>query len=82
MSNVTITCARRDKDWDILGIWATGWYHPKSSVISNIENNIYAYYVNWITKVIVKQGVYAKYITTVPDNTTWNNLDNIKLCSL
>lgn len=78
----SVNCANRNNDWDILWIGWYGFYHTKNNAITFIEAWLYNYYVNWITKVIVKNWTSWKYLTTIADNTTSNNLDEIKSCSL
>jgi hypothetical protein len=79
---INVNCANRDEKWNILWIWWKWYYHSKIQAISFIEKWTYDYYVNWKVKVIVKNLITWKYLTTQPDNTVNDNLDNINQCSL
>lgn len=79
---ITVTCDTRDNEWNITWIWSSSFYHTKIQAINNIENWIYNYFVNWRTQIVVKNWPTGKYLTTVPNETEWDNLDFLPICRL
>ena len=56
----------------------------KADAISDIENGIHEYWVNWLnspeTRIRVVNGSSGKYLRTDRDTTTRNNLDDLPDC--
>lgn len=77
----------KDKDGDITKLCNEGeWWSPrmKSDAISDIESGSHEYYVPWRsgeTKVVViVDRQKGKYLRTVRDGSTGNNLDELPDC--
>lgn len=78
----------KDRDGDIIGLCDPGqiWSPRRSTdVIRDIESGIHRYVVPWqsgATEIrVVNDPWKGKYLRTDRDNTTRNNLDDLKDCS-
>jgi len=86
MADKPVRKTRKDKDGDILFLCNTGssWSpRSKANVIYDIENKIHMYHVPWKsgrTEIHVVDGPNGKYLRTVRDNSTGNNLDDLPDC--
>lgn len=85
MSARQVTHTGKDRDGDITALCnPTSWgRRAKRDAISDIELGIHEYFVNRggrISRVVVKHGVKGKYLSTEPDSTPLNNLDNLPNC--
>jgi len=87
MTNRRVTASGKDEDGDITALCNSGelWSpRQKSGAISDIEAGSYRYYVRDTqgneTDVKVGNRAGAKYLYTVPDNSSANNLDNLPNC--
>lgn len=76
----------KDKDGDITSLCNTGsdWSpRSKKDAIYDIENKVHTYYVPWTsgrTEITVVNGGTGKYLRTVRDGSTGNNLDELPDC--
>lgn len=76
----------KDSDGDITKLCNGGQaWSPrlKAGAISDIEKEIHEYWVPWksgATKITVVQGPTGKYLRTVRDGSTGNNLDELPDC--
>nr|WP_081895981.1 DUF3892 domain-containing protein [Cellulosimicrobium sp. MM] len=81
MPDYAVTHSGKNWDGDITAIGVKGsWQHSKSSAISNIENGVCRYFVNWpegYTWIRVVNGATGKYLRTDRDGTSRNNLDDL-----
>lgn len=76
----------KDGDGDITSLCNSGadWSpRKKADAISDIENKVHTYYVPWTdgrTEITVVNGPTGKYLRTVRDGSTKNNLDDLPDC--
>ncbi len=81
-----VTCANHDKDGDVthIGNPAEWGIVDKRTAISQIEDDVYHYYVcqpgTSPTAIEVVDGPTGKYLRTVADGQEANNLDNLSEC--
>lgn len=86
MADRAVRKTGKDKDGDITSLCDSGalWSpRSKSNAIYDIENKIHTYYVPWTsgrTEITVVNGPNGKYLRTVRDNSTGNNLDELPDC--
>lgn len=87
MSRRRVTRSGKDRDGDITSLCNTGelWSpRRKADAIQDIEAGIHSYYVlsqsGAEVNVLVRQRNGKKYLTTDPDKTTRNNLDDLPDC--
>ncbi|MGJ9413962.1 DUF3892 domain-containing protein [Aeromicrobium sp. CF4.19] len=76
-----VTHCRKDADGDIIGLgWPDHWYDTSTNIIRSIDSGAGTFVVavngTWV-KVVVRQGVYRRYLATVADGYGANNLDNL-----
>jgi hypothetical protein len=75
--------SKKDDDGDITGLCGDGWSHTKQDVIARIAVDRYAYYVSAGGQTVfvrVGRRNLVPYLTTHPDGTKPNNLDNLPPC--
>jgi hypothetical protein len=76
----------KDSDGDITSLCDDGasWSpRTKAGAISDIDNGTHTYYVPWTTgrtDITVVNGPTGKYLRTVRDGSTGNNLDELPDC--
>ena len=76
----------KDSDGDIIKLCYEGQtWSPrlKADAISDIENGTHEYWVPWKsgeTEITVVNGTTGKYLRTVRDGSTGNNLDELPDC--
>lgn len=86
MADRAVRKTAKDKDGDITALCDTGaFWSPRSKqdAISDIENGTHTYHVPWTsgrTEITVVKGPNGKYLRTVRDNSTGNNLDELPDC--
>lgn len=86
MADRAVRKTGKDKDGDITRLCNEGdWWSPRSKAdaISDIENKVHTYYVPWTsgrTEITVVNGAKGKYLRTVRDGSTGNNLDELPDC--
>jgi len=77
----------KDKDGDITKLCSSGadwspW--QKADAIRDIENSTHSYWVSWSdgqeTEIKVVNGSTGKYLRTMRDGSTKNNLDDLPDC--
>lgn len=88
MADRRVTHAHRDAAGDILAVcWAGSgglMYSTRADVIADIESGTNRYFVEEEAPsvyVLVKSQNGVKYITTEADETSKNNLDNLRECN-
>lgn len=77
----------KDKDGDITKLCnsAANWSpRQKADAIRDIENSTHTYWVSWTdgqeTEIKVVNGATGKYLRTLRDGSTRNNLDDLPDC--
>lgn len=86
MADRRVAQSRKDKDGDITALCnpGQGWSpRPKADAIRDIETKTHTYFVDRAghrTEVEVVNGPTGKYLRTVADPTSDNNLDNLPDC--
>tara|TARA_R110001592_G_scaffold360574_3_gene669182 strand:+ start:64 stop:327 length:264 start_codon:yes stop_codon:yes gene_type:complete len=82
-----VTRTKKDKDGDTLALCNSGDYwspRSKADAINDIESGSYGYYVlghgGTKTKIEVVKGQTGKYLRSVKDGSTGNNLDELPDC--
>ncbi|HXT20038.1 MAG TPA: DUF3892 domain-containing protein [Thermoanaerobaculia bacterium] len=87
MSRRQVTHSGKDKDRDITALCNPGkdWSpRPKAAAIQDIEGEEHTYFVRTTegddVDVRVRSRNGRKYLTTAPDETTRNNLDDLPDC--
>ena len=87
MAKREVTHTGKDEDGDITKLCYPGeWWSPRMKVdaISDIELNLYTYYVKVGVKEVqihvVNDPERGKYLRTNPDETEKNNLDELPDC--
>ena len=76
----------KDSDGNIISLCNDGsaWSpRPSADAISDIESNTHTYHVPWKsgrTEITVVNGASGKYLRTVRDKSTGNNLDELPDC--
>ena len=86
MADRAVRKTGKDTDGDITSlcdIGATWSPRYKADAISDIENGVHTYYVPWKsgrTEITVVKGTNGKYLRTVRDGSTGNNLDELDDC--
>lgn len=86
MADRRVTRSGKNRDGDITSLCKPGelWSpRNKAEAISDIENRIHRYYVNeagYESDVIVATRNGTKFLRTVADKSSKNNLDNLPNC--
>ena len=86
MADRPVRKTSKDQNGDITGLCNDGSdWSPRSKAIAiyDIENGLHTYYVPWKsgrTKISVVNGGTGKYLRTVRDGSTGNNLDELPNC--
>lgn len=87
MANRHVTRSRKDPNGNITALCnpaETSWSpRAKADAIRDIETRIHTYYTyvnGHVATVHVVNGRYGKYLSTSPDGTTHNNLDDLPDC--
>ncbi len=82
-----VTCTKKDKDRDIIGLGNTqaNWmFRSKENAIKDIKSNTYKYYALWNgnfrTEIHVVPAELGEYLRTDKDKTGKNNLDELPDC--
>lgn len=78
-----VTSSKKDRDGDITGLCGSSWSDTKSQAVSNIGVDRQAYSVSaggQTTYVRVGKRNGNDYLTTNPDSSGLNNLDNLPDC--
>lgn len=76
----------KDNEGDITSLCNPGsdWSpRSKAGAIADIENGLHSYHVPWTTgssRITVVNGPNGKYLRTVRDGSTGNNLDELPDC--
>ena len=77
----------KDKDGDITKLCSSGadWSpRQKADAIRDIDNSTHSYWVSWSdgqeTEIKVVNGSTGKYLRTLRDGSTKNNLDDLPDC--
>ena len=86
MADRAVYKTAKDTDGDITALCNSGEHwspRSKSNAIYDIETNLHTYYVPWVsgrTEIRVVDGPNGKYLRTVGDGSTGNNLDELPDC--
>ncbi len=87
MADREVTASRKDEDGDILALCNEGaWWAPrkKDDAIDDIESELHTYFVSVAgmgrVDIHVVNGPHGKYLRTDPDQTSHNNLDDLRDC--